>query len=326
MLRLTDNQARDVYPRFSPDGNWIAFSSDREGNYDVYVIPSTGGKPRQLTYHSADDNVVGWSPDGKRVVFTSTRGNGAFPTVATLWEIPAAGGIEEPLPTDWGAWASYSSDGKRLAFTRHPAPWWRKHYRGSYAADLWVMDVAAKSFTRLGDDEYKGNRLWPMYGRNGEIYYVANRIADEKNVKFGGPEVMKSVNNIWKISDKGGKETQVTHHTDGNLFFPSISADGKVIVYEDNFGLWKLDTATGKSSEIVIDIKADPKENDRELVTLTDAAGLLASRPPTSAPPSSPTASCSASPPTAASRSASARLRGRNRVPAGRPTASGSRS
>ena len=60
--RLTDNQARDVFPRFSPDGNWIAFSSNREGNYDVYVIPATGGKPRQLTFHSADDNVVNWTP------------------------------------------------------------------------------------------------------------------------------------------------------------------------------------------------------------------------------------------------------------------------
>jgi tricorn protease len=82
---------------------------------------------------------------------------------------------------------------------------------------------------------------------------------------------MKSVNNIWKISERGGKETQVTHHADGNLFFPSISADGKTIVYEDNFGIWKLDTATGKSSEIVIDIKADLKENEKELVTLGDA-------------------------------------------------------
>jgi tricorn protease len=271
VLRLTDNQARDVYPRFSPDGNWIAFSSNREGNYDVYVIPTAGGKPRQLTYHSADDNVVGWSPDGKRIVFTSTRGNGVFPSVSTLWEISTEGGIEQPIPTDWGAWASYSADGKSLAFTRHPAPWSRKHYRGSYAADLWVMEIASKTFTKLGADDYKGNRLWPMYGRNGDIFYVSNRIADEKNVKFGGAEVMKSVNNIWKISEKGGKETQITHHTDGNLFFPSISSDGKTIVYEDNFGLWKLDTASGKSTEIVIDIKADSKDNERELVTLTEA-------------------------------------------------------
>src|SRR5215475_382419 len=59
VMRLTDNKARDVYPRFSPDGNWIAFSSNRDGNDDVFVIPVTGGKPRQLTFHSAPDTVVG---------------------------------------------------------------------------------------------------------------------------------------------------------------------------------------------------------------------------------------------------------------------------
>src|SRR5690348_5802792 len=100
--RLTDNRARDQFPRFSPDGEWIAFSSNRQGNYDVYVIPSAGGKPRQLTFHSADDNVVGWTPDGKKIIFNSIRGNGAFPSVGTLWEIPIDGGIETPVPTDWG--------------------------------------------------------------------------------------------------------------------------------------------------------------------------------------------------------------------------------
>ena len=272
ILRLTDNRARDVYPRFSPDGQWIAFSSNRAGNDDVYVIAASGGRPRQLTFHSAPDTVVGWTPDGKQIVFASARGNGAFPTVTTLWEVPAAGGIETPIETDWGSNGSFSPDASKLAFTRHPAPWSRKHYRGSYAADLWVADLAAKKFTRLGDPDYKGNRLWPMYGNNGEIYYVSNATAGEKNIKFGGPEVMQSVNNIWKISDKGGKETQVTHHGDGNLFFPTISADGKTIVYEDNFGIWKLDTASGKSSEIRIDIKSDRKDNDTELVTMTNEA------------------------------------------------------
>ena len=272
VARLTDNTAREIYPRFSPDGQWIAFLSDRQGNYDVYVMPATGGKPRQLTFHSADDNVVGWTPDGQKIVFSSIRGNGAFPTVATLWEIPVKGGIETPMQTDWGVWASYSPDGRKLAFTRHPAPWSRKHYRGSYAADLWVEDLGAKTFARLGDPDYKGNMLWPMYAAGGEIYFVSNQTANESGIKFGGPEVMKSVNNIWKISDKGGKPVQVTNHKDGNLFFPSISADGRTIVYEDNFGLWKLDTASGKTSEVRIDIKTDPKENETELVSINNEA------------------------------------------------------
>ena len=84
VARLTDHRARDVYPRFSPDGAWIAFSSNREGNYDVYVMSAKGGKPKQLTYHSADDTVIGWTPDGKRILFSSSRGNGAFPGVGDL--------------------------------------------------------------------------------------------------------------------------------------------------------------------------------------------------------------------------------------------------
>src|SRR5215468_9830405 len=186
--RLTDNKARDIYPRFSPDGNWIAFSSNRAGNDDVYVIAATGGKPKQLTFHSAADTVVGWSTDGKRIVFSSTRGNGAFPTVATLWEVPVDGGIEQPLPVDWGASGSYSADGKKIAFMRHPSVWSRKHYRGAYAADLWVMDIGAKTYAKLVDSYYKGNYLWPMYG-NGEIFFVADRLTSEKGVKPGSPEV-----------------------------------------------------------------------------------------------------------------------------------------
>ncbi|HEV2689368.1 MAG TPA: S41 family peptidase [Bryobacteraceae bacterium] len=270
--RLTDHKARDIYPRFSPDGNWIAFSSNREGNYDVFVIPATGGKAKQLTFHSADDNVVGWTPDGKKVVFTSTRAKGAFPSVATLWEVPVDGGMEQPVETDWGYTGSYSPDGAKLAFMRHPSVWSRKHYRGSYAADLWVEDIATKKFTRLGDPDYHGNYLWPMFGRNGEIYFVSDRMPNEKSLKWGGPEVMKSTNNIWKISDRGGAPVQVTHHTSGNLFFPSISADGRTIVYEENFGLWKLDTASGKSTQISVDIKTDLKESEVELRTIQNEA------------------------------------------------------
>jgi tricorn protease-like protein len=66
--RLTDHSARDMMPRFSPDGKLIAFSSNRDGNHNVYVVPASGGKPRQLTFQSAEDVVVGWKPDGRRIL------------------------------------------------------------------------------------------------------------------------------------------------------------------------------------------------------------------------------------------------------------------
>ena len=266
--RLTVHKARDIYPRFSPDGKWIAFSSNRAGNYDVFVIPVTGGEPRQLTFYSGGDTVVGWTPDSKKVLFQSARAGSVFPGTPGLWQVSIDGGLEEHVPTDWGYWGSYSSDGSKFAFNRHPMVWWRKHYRGNYAADLWVMDVSSKTYTKLGDSAYKGSYFWPMYGSKGEIYFVADILPDEATIKPGVPAVLKSVNNIWKISEKGGKPAQVTHHTDGNLFFPSISADGRVIVYEDNDSLWKLDTATGKSTEIKVSIASDDKENPLEVLTV----------------------------------------------------------
>src|ERR1700722_9033474 len=111
-----------------------------------------------------------------------------------------------------------------------------------------------------------------MYGRNGDIYFVSDALPNEKSVKWGSPEAMQSVNNIWKISERGGAPVQVTHHTSGNLYFPSISADGRTIVYEENFGLWKLDTASGKSTEIKVNIRSDEKENAVELRTVRNEA------------------------------------------------------
>src|SRR4051794_37936227 len=74
IVRLTANKSRDIFPRFSPDGKWIAFSSDREGGLDVYIIPAAGGEVKRLTRHSADDTVLNWDPDGKSVLFASQRG------------------------------------------------------------------------------------------------------------------------------------------------------------------------------------------------------------------------------------------------------------
>jgi tricorn protease len=269
--RITVHKARDVSPRFSPDGKWIAFSSNRYGNYDVFIVPAEGGPAKQLTFNAANDTVVGWSADSKMVLFQSSRGL-MYPGIPNLYQVSIDGGLEQPVPTDWGYWGSYSPDGSKLAFNRHPMVWWRQHYRGSYAADLWVMDIKQKKYTHLSDGSYKGNYFWPMYAADGFIYFVSDRLPDEDHIKPGSKEVLKSINNIWKIPEGGGPAVQVTHHTSGRLFWPSISSDGKTIVYEEDFGLWKLDTATGKSTAIPIKIASDDKENNIETITVHNNA------------------------------------------------------
>jgi tricorn protease len=269
--RLTSHRAPSSHPHFSPDGKWIAFSAARYGNHDVFVIPAEGGEARRLTYHSSGDTVVGWSRDSTRVIFSSARGR-VYPGIPSLYQVSLDGGLEEPLPLDWGYWGSFSPDGHKLAFNRHPMVWSRKHYRGSYAADLWVADLENRTFKKLLDadlpDAEKPNNFWPMYG-NGFIYFVSDR---DIPGKAGSPGVLGSKNNIWKIGESGGSPVQVTHHASGSLFWPSLSADGRVIVYEENFGLWKLDTETGESRQVKIDLPIDEKDNNLETLVVNSEA------------------------------------------------------
>src|SRR5262245_164509 len=97
--RITANRARDVYPRFSPDGKWIAFSSDRNGNFDVFIVASEGGTSKQLTFHSADDTVLGWTPDSRAVLFSSSRGDDF---TAKLYTVSIDGGMERNTGADMG--------------------------------------------------------------------------------------------------------------------------------------------------------------------------------------------------------------------------------
>ena len=168
--RVTVHRARDVYPRFSPDGQWIAFSSDRNGNLDVYVIPAEGGTAKQLTFHSADDTVQGWTPDGRAVLFASQRGEDFM---GKLYTVSVDDQKERSAGADMGVYATFSPDGKKLAVNRRSQAYWRKYYRGSYQTDVTVMDIAAKKFTDLTD--FEGMDSWPMWGRDGYIYFVSDR-------------------------------------------------------------------------------------------------------------------------------------------------------
>src|SRR5437588_4973471 len=245
--RLTVNKARDAYPRFSPDGKWIAFSSDRNGNLDVYIIPSTGGTPTQLTHHSADDVVLGWTPDGKGVLFSSQRGEDFM---GILYVVSTSGGLPWKAGPDMGNAASFSPDGSRIAYNPKGQVYWRKYYRGAYQTDVWIEDVSSKKFTQLTD--FDGLDSWPMWSRDGNIYFVSDRDGS-------------GLTNIWRESDSGGKAEKVTSFKSGDVRFPSVSADGKTIVFEHDFGIWKLDTGSRKASPIKLDIDAETEENDSEM-------------------------------------------------------------
>lgn len=245
--RLTVNRARDVYGRFSPDGKWIAFSSERNGNLDVYLIPSGGGNATQLTTHSADDTVLGWSSDSRAVLFSSNRGEDFMPQ---LYLVSVEGGMPWKAGTDMGVQASYSPDGQRLAYNQKSQVYWRKFYRGSYQSDIMVMDVAAKKFTQITD--FDGLDSWPMWGRDGFIYFVSDRDGN-------------GLTNIWRVSDSGGKADRVTTFKAGDVRWPAMSSDGRVIMFEHDFGIWKLDVNSRKATPITLNIDAETQENMTEM-------------------------------------------------------------
>lgn len=241
--RLTVHAARDIYPRFSPDGKWIAFSSDRNGNLDVYIIPSHGGEAKQLTYHSADDNVLGWTPDSRSVLFSSQRGEDFMPR---LYIVSIDGGMERNAGPDMGIAGSYSPDGKKIAINRKGQVYWRKYYRGAYNTDVTVMDIAAKKFTDL--TTFEGLDSWPMWAHDGYIYFVSDREDGKSNT---------GLTNIWRVPENGGAAQQITTFKSGDVRFPSISGDGKTIVFEHDFEISKLDVATRKVTPIKINIEAE---------------------------------------------------------------------
>jgi tricorn protease len=131
--RLTAHVGRDISPRFSPDGRWIAFTSNRFGNNDVFVVPAAGGEPRQLTFHGGDDDVRYWTPDGGGIVFNASRS--AHPFLSPLYVVPLEGGMATPLGMDAAAAGMFRQDGALIAYNRTGFNYGRKGYRGNNASD-----------------------------------------------------------------------------------------------------------------------------------------------------------------------------------------------
>jgi tricorn protease len=258
--RLTTHPAREVAPRFSPDGRWIAFSSDRMGNYDVFVVSVDGGEARQLTWHSGDDMVQYWTPDGTGILIATARA--AHPFGSPLYIVPLDGGVPVPLEIDFGRAGMIRQDGAMLAFNRNAMSTTRKGYRGNNSTDVWVQDLRSREIRRLTDTDLQRFREFthdgmPMWGADGRIYFASER---------GGTY------NLWRIAAGGGEPEPFTRHERGGVKYPAASPDGRTIVYTNDHELWMVDVPDGTPRRIPVDLSFDPSDNRTEYVAVENRA------------------------------------------------------
>ena len=248
--RITVHEGQEIVPYFSPDGKMIAFSSNRYGNFDVYIMPAEGGESKRLTVHSVADFVVGWTPDGRNVMFVSDRDMGYG---SKLFTVSIDGGQPKELGIGSARRGTYSPDGTRMVYNPTGFVTWRKRYRGAANSDLWVVDLVNKSFKRLTD--FDGQDAWGMWATENEIYFASDR---------------DDAMNIWRISPDGGEPVQITKHPYPGIKYPTISSDRKTIVYEYNAGLWKLTIPQGEPQEIKLTLPTDLRDNPTRWLSFTN--------------------------------------------------------
>ncbi len=235
--RLTSHPGDELYPKFSPDGKWIAFTGEYDGNADVYIIPSEGGEPRRLTYHPANDLVLGWTPDSKKVLFRSNRASAPAATTR-LFLVSIAGGLEEMLPVPRASLTSFSPDGEKIAYnpTSQEFRTW-KRYRGGWTNYIGIYDLKRNTY----DEIPRSGALdqFPMW-RGNAVYFISDR---------------EGVMNLYRY-DLGSKQTRkLTSYTEYDIKWPSAGADA--IVYENGGLLYSYDVASGKVAHIPVTVSSD---------------------------------------------------------------------
>lgn len=228
-------------PVFSPDGTLVAFTGEYDGNQDVYVVPASGGVPRRLTYHPGPDEVVGWTPDGKSVLFRSMRASYTF-GMERLFTIPVEGGFPTEVPLPRAAEGSFSPDGSRLAYV--PIQQWQrawKHYRGGQTRPIWIANLADSSIeaTIPRDNSNDFNPMWV----DDTIFFLSDR---------NGPVT------LFAYDTESKQVKQVVRH-DG-LDVKSASAGPGAIVYEQFGSLHLLDLGSGRDLKLDIRVVGDITE------------------------------------------------------------------
>jgi tricorn protease len=252
-IRLTAHPGLELFAKISPDGNWIAFTGQYDGDEQVYVIPATGGEPRKLTHYPArgplpprwgyDNQVYGWTNDGKSVLFRSLM-DGFDLTDSRLYTVSATGGMPTPLPMPVSGAGTLSVDGTQVLYSplfRDFRHW--KRYQGGWAQDLWLFDLATKQ-ARNVTNTVRTERD-PMWLPSGP-YFVSDR---------------SGILNVYKLDLATTTAQAITNYTQGDVGWASDGPGGSKasgqIVFERNNGLTLLDTGTNQTQELTLFVPDD---------------------------------------------------------------------
>lgn len=238
---LTIHEAQDQMPVWSHDGKYIAFASNRSGNFDVYVMPAAGGSPVRLTYNSANDFPYDFSPDDKSVIFGSARNIQAnnirfySPRLfQNLYTVPVTGGTAMLISGAGIENAHYNSNGSEIVFQDRKGyedPW-RKHHVSAVTRDLWIMNLKNNSYKKITD--FKGEDREPIWSHDDQsVYYLS-----EKN----------GSQNVFLKSLKSNTETQLTKFKNNPVRHLSASRDNTLCFTYDG-EIYTL--ATGKQPQKV---------------------------------------------------------------------------
>lgn len=234
------------FPRFSPDGQTIAFVANYDGNNDLYTIPVEGGVPTRVTFHPAGEILCDWTPDGRLLFFA--RGYYDLNRQSHLLTVDAGGGLPERLPVPYGAVGAISPDGTTLAYTPHTTDFrtW-KRYLGGMATDIWLLNLQDRAARRITD--WEGTDSQPMWhGR--AVYYISD----------AGPEHQL---NIWVYDVDSGRREQVTRFDTFDVKWPAIGPGpdgGGEIVFQLGARLMRLDLKTRQAHDLPVRVPGDRPE------------------------------------------------------------------
>jgi tricorn protease len=246
--RLTAHPGMEMFAKFSPDGRWIAFTGQYDGDEQVYVMPGEGGVPRQLTFYPAqgplpqrwgfDNQVYGWTPDGKAVVFRSLRDSWTL-AESRLYTVSIAGGLPVRLPMPRSGAGAFSPDGKKIVYNplfRDFRAW--KRYEGGWAQDLYIFDLATNKAEQVTN--------WPRTER--DPMWIGNRIyfAADKDGTL----------NLYSLEPATKRTRQLTSNKQYDVRWPSADQQGQ-IVYELNGELHIYDTRADRDRKLSIEVPDD---------------------------------------------------------------------